>query len=50
MQIEAVKDEEDGEQENSIKLHQLRILILDKIIENFASINDVNGKQVIPFM
>jgi E3 ubiquitin-protein ligase UBR4 len=50
MQIDVVKDEEDGEQENSIKLHQLRILILDKIIENFASINEVNGKQVIPFM
>lgn len=49
--LEAVKDDEDMcEQENSTKLHQLRVAILEKIIENFSGIGDVNGKQVIPFM
>lgn len=38
------------EQENSAKLHQLRIALLEKIIDNFAAIDEVNGKQVIPFM
>jgi E3 ubiquitin-protein ligase UBR4 len=28
----------------------LRILILEKVIDNFSAIGEVNGKQVIPFM
>ena len=49
--LEAVKDEEDVcEQENSTKLHQLRVAILEKIIENFDGVSEVDGKQVIPFM
>lgn len=49
--LEAVKDEEDlCEQENSAKLHQLRIAILEKMIDNFNAIDEVNGRQVIPFM
>lgn len=49
--LEAVKDDEDMcEQENSSKLHQFRISILEKMINNFDALNDVNGRQVIPFM
>lgn len=49
--LESVKDEDDQcEQENSAKLHQLRVAILEKMIDNFVAIDEVNGRQVIPFM
>lgn len=48
--LESVKDDEDIADFDSSKLHQLRVLILDNLVDNFHLLKDVNGRQVIPFM
>jgi E3 ubiquitin-protein ligase UBR4 len=52
--LESTKSDEtdvnEQEKENAAKLHNLRIAVLEKFIDNFTSIGDVNGKQVIPLM
>jgi E3 ubiquitin-protein ligase UBR4 len=49
--LESVKDEEDcAVDQDSSKLHQLRIVILESLVDNFSALDDVNGRQVIPFM
>ena len=49
--LESVKDEEDlAEQVDTSKLHQLRIVILENFVDNFSALDNVNGRQVIPFM
>ncbi|XP_058454823.1 protein purity of essence [Malaya genurostris] len=41
---------EDTGSENACKLHVLRYSILNKLVDNFASLDTVNGSQCIPFM
>lgn len=36
--------------ENACKLHVLRYSILNKLVDNFATLDTVNGSQCIPFM
>lgn len=45
------EDPEDTiENENMLKLHTLRYMILDKMIDNFKQLSAVDGYQAIPFM
>ena len=48
--LESVKDEEDSSDQDSSKLHQLRIVILESLVDNFSALDDVPGRQVIPMM
>lgn len=48
--LEAVKDDEEFVDQDMSKLHQLRIVILENLVENFGALDNVNGRQVIPFM
>lgn len=48
--LESVKDDEEFADQDMSKLHQLRIVILENFVENFIALDNVNGRQVIPFM
>lgn len=48
--LESVKDDEDMTEHDTSKLHHLRIVILENLVDNYSALDSVNGRQVIPFM
>lgn len=48
--FEPVKDDEELIDLDASKLHKLRIAILENLVDNFHLLDDIDGKQVIPFM
>ncbi|XP_055380592.1 protein purity of essence [Condylostylus longicornis] len=44
------EQDEHSDSENIAKLHSLRCAILNKIVENFKSLDECNGQQAIPLL